>query len=71
MPAGREHAVSVSLTAQEHRVLREIAALRRISTSELIREALHLATLQEALEKPVPRASVPPISIVKNRQNTH
>ena len=47
--AAEEHAVSVWLTSEERRVLSRLALLRRTSTSELMREALRLPPLQEAL----------------------
>jgi hypothetical protein len=47
--AAREHTVSVWLTTEERRVLRKLALLRRTSTSDLMREALRLPPLREAV----------------------
>jgi hypothetical protein len=47
--------VPLHLTVEEQRVIRELAELRRITPSDLIREAMHLPALAEALNTTSPR----------------
>jgi hypothetical protein len=57
MHADRTHTIPVSLTSEESRVIHDLAALRNITTSDLVREALGLPPLQEALHTPTPPAA--------------
>jgi hypothetical protein len=47
--------VPLQLTVEERRVIRELAELRRITPSDLIREAIHLPALAETLHGASPR----------------
>lgn len=47
--------VPLQLTVEERHVIRELAELRRITPSDLIREAMHLPALAEALDTTSPR----------------
>jgi hypothetical protein len=50
MVRARIQTVQVSLTLEEWRVIRDLAELRRITTSDFVREGLHLLPLAQALE---------------------
>jgi hypothetical protein len=45
----RVHAVQVDFTSEEWRVMRALAELRGVGSSDFLREALHLPPLEQAL----------------------
>jgi hypothetical protein len=57
--------VQVSLTFEEGRVIRDLAELRKLTMSDLVREVLHLLPIEQALEERCSPTPVRELQVVK------